>query len=147
MAHAIHKLKIVVHAVVPTVGPLEAKMHQARAKVRVFMGAWRGKIPNRTNKGASHKHDTRDEPRVENPTKAIHRWIERRTGRTDTRELTLTQNSVEHRSMAFYSKVSHLPPAPFYCLGQFLAFLRHLTGPRYPHGGQTNWMGKNAIGV
>ena len=40
------------HEVVSSVGLLETKMHQARAKVRVFMGAWRGKVPNRTNKGA-----------------------------------------------------------------------------------------------
>ena len=52
VACAIRKLKVVVHAVVPPVVLLEAKMHQARARVRFFMGIWRGKESKQADKAA-----------------------------------------------------------------------------------------------
>ena len=33
-------------------GSLRLQMHQVQARVRFFMGIWRGKEPNRTDKGA-----------------------------------------------------------------------------------------------
>ena len=59
MARAMDKLKVVVHAVVPPVVPWRLKMHRARAKVRLFMGIWRGKKPNRTDKGAIGANEVR----------------------------------------------------------------------------------------
>ena len=52
VARAIHKLKVAVHAVVPPVVLLEAKNAPGTSQSEAFMGIWRGKEPNRTDKGA-----------------------------------------------------------------------------------------------
>ena len=52
VARAIHKLKDVVHAVVPPAVLSDGKKHKSRTRARFFMGIWRGKEPNQTDKGA-----------------------------------------------------------------------------------------------
>ena len=52
MAHTIHKLKVVVHAVVPPARILEAKNATGTSESEILMGIWKEKEPNRTDKGA-----------------------------------------------------------------------------------------------
>ncbi len=52
IVHIMHSLKVVVHAVVSSVGLLEAKNGPGTSESKSFHGCMEGKIPNRTNKGA-----------------------------------------------------------------------------------------------